>query len=321
MSAAARVAAVIPTHDRPQLVRRAVESVLAQTVPVDEVIVVVGGPDPDGATARALSAFDDPRLKILPLGEGRSGPSAARNAGVAAATSPWIAFLDDDDEWCPTRIERQIEALAEAGWPGRAVVSTGVVARSPTGDYRWPHRFITRGESVGEYLFSTRTPLQGEALLHTSTLLTSRKLLLDEPFDETMWNHEDWDWLVRADASGAEQLAVEDHLVVWHIEQDRPGLTATTGDWERSLAWAERQRCRLGGRAFSGFCLTVVAGRARASGSARGVARALAAAFRGAPRLRNLAWFPLFAVLTPDRRRRLRAVASRNSLERAAPVH
>ncbi|MEW6153578.1 MAG: glycosyltransferase, partial [Actinomycetota bacterium] len=301
------VAVVVPTHRRPELVVGAVEAALGQTVAVDEVVVVV---DADGGgaeeTEAALSAIGDQRVRVVRR-PGRGGPSQARNAGVAVTSAPWVAFCDDDDRWLPSKLARQLDVLARAGWPPDAVVSTGVVARSPGSEYRWPKRFVDGTRSVGEYLFCTRTPFQGETLLHTSTLLASRSLLEAEPFDETLRNHEDWDWLVRAAGRGARFLAVPEHLAVWHIEEDRPGLTAVTGDWERSLAWAGRQRGRLGERAYSAFCLTVVAGRARASGSARGVGAALVAALGGSPPVRNLLWFPFYAVLSPGVRRRLRA--------------
>lgn len=309
------VTAVIPTCGRPELLRRAVEGVRAQTVPVAEIVVVVDGAESDAVTMQVLSAIEEPRLRVVPL-SGRNGPSRARNAGVATARTPWVAFCDDDDVWRPHKLAWQLKTMADAGWPGDAVVSTGVIGRSPDGDYRWPARFITTEERIGDYLFCTRTPFQGETLLHTSSLLASRDLLSTVPFDESLWNHEDWDWLLRAEEAGAWALPVENHLVIWHIEESRPGLGSRTDDWERSFAWACGARHRLGARAFSAFCLTVVAGRARAAGSVRGLVRTFLAGLRARPPLRNLGWFPLFGALSPDQRRRLRA---RLSPTRPAP--
>lgn len=86
---------VIPTHNRRDLVLQAVESAWAQTWPPLEVIVVVDG-DVDG-TAEALgSAYSHTRVHTL---DGNTGAAGARNAGIALATAPWIAFLDDDDLW------------------------------------------------------------------------------------------------------------------------------------------------------------------------------------------------------------------------------
>jgi len=310
-----QVTAVIPTHGRPELVRRAVDGVRAQTVPVAGIVVVVDGAESEGETLQVLSTLDEPRLEVVALA-GNNGPSAARNAGVAAAKTPWVAFCDDDDLWQPHKLAWQLKALADAGWPKDAVVSTGVIGRSPDGDYCWPSRFIASEERVGDYLFCTRTPFQGETLLHTSSLLASRELLCTVPFDESLWNHEDWDWLLRAEEAGARPLPVENHLVIWQIEEGRGGLGSRMDDWERSFSWARRERHRLGARAFGAFCLTVVAGRARAAGSVGGLARSLGAAVGAGPPLRNLSWFPLYGLLSPDQRRRLR---SRFSPTRPAP--
>ena len=105
-----RVTAVIPTRNRADLVCRAVESVLSQTMPELECVVVVDGPDP--ATSEALARITDSRLKVLAL-EHNVGGCEARNTGIREARGEWIALLDDDDEWQPTKIEKQLLA-AEA---------------------------------------------------------------------------------------------------------------------------------------------------------------------------------------------------------------
>ena len=99
------VSVVIPTRNRSGLVVRAVSSALAQTYGDIEVIVVVDGPDQ--GTAEALERVNDPRLKIVQLPESVGG-SDARNAGVKAADGAWVAFLDDDDEWLPEKIQKQL---------------------------------------------------------------------------------------------------------------------------------------------------------------------------------------------------------------------
>ena len=106
MSSEPLVSAVIPTCNRPNLVVRAVKTALSQTYPNMEVIVVVDGPD--DSTSQALGAIADPRIQIITLPQ-RLGGSGARNAGVQAAKGEWIAFLDDDDEWMPSKIECQLD--------------------------------------------------------------------------------------------------------------------------------------------------------------------------------------------------------------------
>ena len=98
------VSVVIPAHDDAATIGEAIASVLAQSVPPAEIIVVDDGSGDNSAEiAHSLGArvLEQPCL----------GPSAARNAGVAASTSPLIAFLDADDVWRPDKLQRQLEAL------------------------------------------------------------------------------------------------------------------------------------------------------------------------------------------------------------------
>ena len=92
---------VIPTHARRELVMQALESVWTQTLPPAEVVVVVDG-DVDGTAAAIRARF--PRTRVIAL-DGNAGAAAARNAGMAAITAPWVAFLDDDDLWHRTKQE------------------------------------------------------------------------------------------------------------------------------------------------------------------------------------------------------------------------
>ena len=101
MSHSPHVSVVIPTFARPELVSRAVRSVLAQTVPDLEVVVVVDGPD--NATRDALDAIADERVRVMMLASQGGAPNA-RNVGVGEARAPWTALLDDDDEWPARRL-------------------------------------------------------------------------------------------------------------------------------------------------------------------------------------------------------------------------
>jgi glycosyltransferase involved in cell wall biosynthesis len=101
-----RVGVVIPTRNRPQLAKRAVESALAQTHRELDVVVVIDGPD--DATQQILTAICDKRLTVTVTPQ--RGASAARNIGVRMLSTDWIAFLDDDDIWQPTKLETQLRA-------------------------------------------------------------------------------------------------------------------------------------------------------------------------------------------------------------------
>lgn len=100
------VSVVIPAYNAARHVAGAIESALAETDVDVEVIVVDDGSQDDTAdVARAVS----PRVRVLRRGNG--GPGAARNAGIAAARAPLVAFLDADDRWRPGGLARRLAAL------------------------------------------------------------------------------------------------------------------------------------------------------------------------------------------------------------------
>jgi glycosyltransferase involved in cell wall biosynthesis len=104
-----QVTVVIPTFDRAALLPRAVESVLAQKGAEWELVIVDDGSTDD--TPRVLERWSDARIRKLRVEHG--GVSAARNAGAALGSAPYIAFLDSDDEWLPGKLAAQLEQLGE----------------------------------------------------------------------------------------------------------------------------------------------------------------------------------------------------------------
>ena len=100
------VSAVIPAYNAGKYVGRAIESVLAQTHKADEIIVVNDGSSDD--TAEVVERFGG---AVRFIRQENAGASVARNTGIEAATSEWIAFLDADDEWLPNKLKLQTEHL------------------------------------------------------------------------------------------------------------------------------------------------------------------------------------------------------------------
>jgi len=110
--AATKVSVVIPCFDEIAETQRAVRSVLAQTHPNLEVIVVDDGSTADTTALDALATVDA-RVRILRKPNG--GPASARNLGMRAASGEYIAFLDSDDTWMPDKLAVQIWQMQEAG--------------------------------------------------------------------------------------------------------------------------------------------------------------------------------------------------------------
>lgn len=103
-----RVAAVITFYRDDRFFPEALASVLSQTRPADEIVVVDDAtPAGEAETLRAV----DPRVRLIRHAHNR-GPGAARQTGAEATTSELIAYLDADDVWLPTKLQRQLELLA-----------------------------------------------------------------------------------------------------------------------------------------------------------------------------------------------------------------
>jgi glycosyltransferase involved in cell wall biosynthesis len=104
------VSAIIPTYNRANTIREAVDSVLGQTYPDIEVVVVDDGSTDD--TQARLKPYGD-RIRVVT--QSNAGPAAARNRGMAASRGELIAFLDSDDIWLPAKIARQVNLMQRVG--------------------------------------------------------------------------------------------------------------------------------------------------------------------------------------------------------------
>lgn len=103
------VSVVIPTHNRADLLPRAINSALNQTIDDIEIIVVSDG-STDGTDSLMDKCACDSRVKYIKYTPARGG-NYARNTGIKVAKGEFVAFLDDDDEWLPTKLEKQLVVM------------------------------------------------------------------------------------------------------------------------------------------------------------------------------------------------------------------
>jgi len=101
------VSVVIPVYNGERLIAETLRSVLAQTLPVHEILVI-----DDGSTDRTAEVVASFAPRVTLVRQANAGESTARNDGIARATGEWIAFVDADDLWKPEKLERQMAALA-----------------------------------------------------------------------------------------------------------------------------------------------------------------------------------------------------------------
>jgi glycosyltransferase involved in cell wall biosynthesis len=219
---------VITTHDRPELVQRALRSALAQTVENVEVLVVDDGSDPP-----FVSEVSDDRVHSIRRDRAR-GPSAARNAGLAAARGAWVTFLDDDDELAPDMVERSVGAAMGSELPAPVAVMSSVVVIDGEGTQLATHHpsTFTRGE---HYLFEGRG---GAGRVANSIVAPTEVVRAIGGFDEQLaaFQHDDFGLRLNAAAS---ILGVDDPLYRMSTHSQTrvsSGLDSITKDMERTLA-------------------------------------------------------------------------------------
>src|SRR5262245_22739133 len=137
------VSVVIPTRGRSKLLtQRTLPTALAQTSIDYEVIVVVDGPDPE--TEAALADFSDARLRVIVLPSNMGG-GQARNVGFQSARGEWIALLDDDDEWFPNKLKRQLKTALRSRYD-QPIVACHWIIRTPLGDEKHPVHTLDHNE-------------------------------------------------------------------------------------------------------------------------------------------------------------------------------
>ncbi len=188
-SRAEAVSVIIPAYKAEQTIRRAVDSVLAQTVPPAEIIIV-----DDGSPDHQCTAIEEYGNRVLLVRQANGGTAMARNAGLARAQGDFIAFLDADDYWEPEKLERQLTIFAKHRSVG--VVGGAYFVQEPGGtrtavgchDRWWNDRVLgVRGERA----FRLAT------MIWTGTLMVRRSILGEELFVPGLEPAEDRDMWMR----------------------------------------------------------------------------------------------------------------------------
>ena len=203
------VSAVIPTFNRGHCLLRAINSVLAQTTPVDEIIVVDDGSDDKTYDLLVKSELLDMRGQmpnIRYLYQENKGVSAARNLGIKEAENEYIALLDSDDAWAETKIERQAFKLEKKNFSCRITHTEEIWLKD--GQRINPKK---KHKKSGGFIFEKCLPL---CCISPSSVLLHRTLFNDYGFfDEKLPACEDYDMWLRLCAF-EEVLFVEEALTI-----------------------------------------------------------------------------------------------------------
>jgi glycosyltransferase involved in cell wall biosynthesis len=199
------VSVIIPTHNRFELLKRAVQSVLAQTFQDFEIIIVN-----DGSTDQTrdyLTLLVNENSKIQAIHNTQSlGGSRSRNAGIALAKGNWIAFLDDDDTWMADKLALQLQALT---------AHPEAIACSASYQINYPMNIKKIAYPPLEVSLSTL--LRSNCLGGASVCICSAEVLKRiAGFDDKLRSAQDWDLWIKLREQG-KIISLPEVLVQYYV--------------------------------------------------------------------------------------------------------
>jgi glycosyltransferase involved in cell wall biosynthesis len=204
----ALVSVVMPSYQKARFIGDAIDSVLAQTYPRIELIVV------DGSTDDTPRILDEYGSRITVIRAEPRGISAARNVGIRAATGTYVAFLDADDTWVPSKIEKQIARFERD--PAVGLVCSDASFRDETGVR--PGRAFAGAAPCAGMVFPV---IFADSFLGTLTVVVRRECFTDVGmFDEAITASEDHDMWLRISRKWAVDF-VDEPLAEYRYSPDQ----------------------------------------------------------------------------------------------------
>lgn len=176
----AKISVIMPTYNMAHMIKRAIDSILNQSFQDFEIIVVNDGSTDNTESLIKNLASGDPRIKLL--NQTHSGkPAVATNTGIKNSNGKYIAILDSDDEWLPTKLEKQLKLIESR--PGLGFVACHTVLLYPEHS---KEQLLPRPKSLVEALLI-------KCYLYPSSMLAKREALdAIGLIDENYWVSCDW---------------------------------------------------------------------------------------------------------------------------------
>lgn len=231
------VTAIITTHNRKNLLMSAISSVQKQTYkPLELIVVDDASSDGTGAVLERLSK--QYKFKYIYISKEESkGGNYARNKGIMEASGEYIGFLDDDDEWFPDKIEKQVAYIRDN--PECGAVGCGRVIED------------NHGKKIKQDLSSR---LEGElsekvftgTVLLSSEVLVKKKLIVDIGlFDENLKYWQDYELTIRL-LQRTQLGIVREYLVLYRdMRSDKNRLTNNIAGWEEAVRYIHEKHKEL----------------------------------------------------------------------------
>jgi glycosyltransferase involved in cell wall biosynthesis len=205
-----KVSVIIPTHNRASLLGRAVNSVLSQTF-IDFELIIVDDASND-QTDLVVKSFADRRIKYIHH-EVNGGEAESRNTGIRNAQGEYIAYLDDDDEWLPRKLEKQVRVMDGCG-PDTGVIYTGMYhIELNTGKKVYSEEACRRGHILEQLL-------ENNFVTGSTALVRSECYRKVGMYDPTVRFGPDWEMWIRI-AKYFEFESIPEPLYCYSIHRNR----------------------------------------------------------------------------------------------------
>ncbi len=200
---------VIPMFQAERYIRRTLGSVLAQTHAPARIIVVDDG-STDGSREMVKAVMQEqPHLPIQLLEQPNSGPNAARNRGVQHGQAPYVALLDADDLWGPTKLEEQLTVFVQDGQDDLLLVYCGA-HWIDADDHPHARGTLREKEPLRGHVFEQLLPRNTITGGSSAVMIRRDALVRSGGFDETLRAAEDFDMWLRLARAGRVDLAPND---------------------------------------------------------------------------------------------------------------
>jgi len=205
------VTVIIPSWNRPEYLKRCLSSILAQTLKDYDVIVIDDHSVSEQEYKAVVNCFSEKltlRYVRLPLNR---GSQYCRNKGLSLANGRYVAFVDDDDEWLPRKLERQV-VVFESGPPNLGLVYTWADSRDGEGQIIYQYRESHRGNDLN--------PLLDHCFIPSPSVMCRTEAVKNVGgFDEDYPSCQDWDMWTRLLEAGYWYDVVEEVLAIHHVHQ------------------------------------------------------------------------------------------------------
>lgn len=230
----ALVSAIITTHNRKELLRKAVQSVLNQTYKNIECIVIDDASN-DGTEDALTDLIKNAKIRFHHIDISKGG-NHARNLGISLAKGEYIAFLDDDDEWLETKVAKQIKLFSD----NVGFVYCGMMLENNFNSN------LLKGQDILNKRKFPEGNLAKTILVHivtnTSTIMVSRKAIeRSGVFDENLKAWQEYDFSIRV-LQNFDAAVVRENLVLYRIcDDDKKKITNNVDKWENSVKYLNRK--------------------------------------------------------------------------------